>query len=336
MKRLFFLSLLPCLLFSCVAKQGPVMGNASVSDTNGGHSATATYPPVEIRFTDSTAVARHMYFLASDALKGRDTGSEGIAKAATYIETLFDKNGIVPYFSSYRDSLSNKRKAYNVVGYLEGNDATLKDEFVIIGAHYDHIGIGGRVRGDAIANGANDNASGTTAVLELARYFGKEKRNRRSMMFVLFSAEELGLLGSKHLARKLMEQDFNLYAMVNFEMIGVPMKGRDHIVYLSGYKRSNMADKLNEYAGKKLIGYSSTAARNYVFQRSDNYPFHREFRVPSQTICSFDFNNYPYYHHVDDEVDKMDFTHMATVVNEMISVLERMVNAPTKEIRYNK
>ena len=101
-----------------------------------------------------------MQYLASDELEGRDSGSEGIEKAALYLQNQFKENGIKPYFSTYFDTLSNyKDVSYNVVGYIEGKDKKLKNEFVILGAHYDHIGITPEVNGeDKINNGANDNA----------------------------------------------------------------------------------------------------------------------------------------------------------------------------------
>ena len=284
----------------------------------------------------SASVASAMNFLASDELKGRATGEEGIEKAADYIESFFKAHKILPYFSTYKDSLSNfTGNAYNVVGFIPGNDTALKDEFIIIGAHYDHIGLGKQVNEDTIANGANDNASGTTAVLELAKYFGFTKTNKRSLLFVLFSAEERGLLGSAHLAKKLKSRNFNLYTMVNFEMIGVPMN-TPYKAYVTGYEMSNMASKINEYTAKNTIGFLPTAKQYQLFKRSDNYPFYQEFGLACQTISTFDFTNFNYYHHVDDEVSEMDFTHMAAVINEMIPALERMANTPTREIKINE
>ena len=175
-----------------------------------------------LAMSEAQEVGSIMGYLASDELRGRDSGTPGIEKAASFIENVFEENKVKPFFVSYRDTLANLEKtAFNVVGVVEGNDRTLKDEYIIIGAHYDHIGIKNPIAGDSIANGANDNASGTTVVLELARYFGKKKTNGRSLVFTLFSAEEKGLLGSKHLATKLKEQGLDLYTMLNFEMVGV-------------------------------------------------------------------------------------------------------------------
>lgn len=291
--------------------------------------------PVDHQIT-SSSVGAIMDFLASDELEGRATGSAGIKKAASYIETVFKDHNVLPYFSSYKDSLSNyKGIAYNIVGFLPGNDPALKDEFIVIGAHYDHVGTKNAVNGDSIANGANDNASGTAAVLEMARYFGHAKTNKRSLLFALFSAEEIGLLGSQHLAEKLKSKNFNLYTMVNFEMIGVPMN-TSYKAYITGYGMSNMAAKVNEYTGREILGFLPTAKQYQLFQRSDNYPFYTEFGLPCQTICTFDFTNYDYYHHVQDEVSEIDLTHMASIINEMIPALERMANTPDREIKINE
>jgi len=285
-------------------------------------------------FTDAERIGEMMNYLASNDMKGREAGSDGIEMAATYIENYFKSYRVQPYFETYRDTLSNfKKTAYNIVGVVEGNDPELKDEFILIGAHYDHIGTIKPENGDAIANGANDNASGTTSVLEMARYFGTQKTNKRSLVFALFSAEEKGLLGSKHLAKKLKEEGLNLYTMLNFEMTGVPLKGKDYFVYITGYEMSNLAEVTNAYAGENLVGFLPTAKEYNLYQRSDNYPFHEEFAVPSHTFCTFDFTNFAYYHKVGDEVSLMDFEHMATLVNKTLPVIEDIANAATQEIK---
>ena len=283
-------------------------------------------------------VIKTLSYLTSDALEGRDSGSEGIEKAAVYLENLLKENGIKPYFKTYRDTLSNFDKpAFNIVGYIEGTDKKLKNEFVIIGAHYDHIGmLQNGVNGDVIVNGANDNATGTTAVTEIAKYFAKFKNNKRSVLFVFFSAEEKGLLGSKHLAAKLKEQKMDLYFMFNFEMIGVPMKDKGMDFYLTGFGKSNMATTMNEYAGEKLVGYLPIETKYMLFRASDNYPFFTEFNVPAQTVSTFDFENFQFYHQPDDEFELMDTKHMTNVISKTIPVLEQMINAPKKEIKLNE
>ncbi|MDB4303596.1 M28 family peptidase, partial [Desulfosarcina sp.] len=260
---------------------------------------------------------------------------------ATFIENKFKTFGVKPYFKTYRDNFKvDSLDAFNVVGFIEGNDPKLKDEVIILAAHYDHIGAGksilksgGRLTDtDSIANGANDNASSTSAVIALAKYFSSLKKNKRSLMFVLFSAEEKGLLGSQHLAKKLKGQNINLYTMVNFEMIGVPFTDRDYVALVSGYELSNMADKINEYTGSNLVGFSEVAKKYNLFKASDNYAFYTEFGLPCQSISSCDLSNYDYYHHVDDEADKLDYNHMARLINNIIPAIQKMSNTPTKEI----
>lgn len=284
----------------------------------------------------SERIGEMMNYLASDELNGREAGTAGIEIAANYIETIFKENKIDPYFETYRDTLSNfDGVTYNMVGFIEGKDKNLKKEFVVLGAHYDHIGKAASVGEDTVANGANDNASGSTTVLELARYFGHTKSNKRSIIFVLFSAEEKGLLGSKHLAEKLKDENLNLYVMLNFEMVGVPMVEKDHLMYLTGYELSNLADVTNSYAGEKIAGFLPKAKEFNLFKRSDNLPFHELFNVPSQTYSTFDFTNFDHYHKVGDENSLMDFEHMANVVNKVIPVIEGIANAPTQEVKYN-
>ena len=326
--------MLATVLLACGASRNR---NTPVASTPGGPEGVKTRidkPAAIDLYSNAMRMSALMNYMASDALAGREAGSEGIAEAATFIEEAFEENNIEPYFSSYRDTLSNfNPTAYNIVGWIPGNDPQLKNEYILIGAHYDHIGVIDGTNGDNIANGANDNASGTTTVMELARYFGNTKSNKRSLIFALFSAEEKGLMGSWHLARKLKDADLNLYTMLNFEMTGVPLIGKDYFLYITGFEKSNLAAVSNEHAGKKLIGFLPTAKEFNLFQRSDNYPFHEVFGVPSHTFCTFDFTNFDHYHKVGDEADIMDFNHMAEVVNALIPVIEGISNAAEKEIQ---
>jgi Zn-dependent M28 family amino/carboxypeptidase len=284
----------------------------------------------------SSELEETVTYLASDELQGRDTGTEGIEKAAVFLENKFKSYDVKPYFDNYRDNFDAKGKdAYNIIGYLEGNDPKLKDEVIILGAHYDHIGFGKKVDNDSIANGANDDATGTSAVVALARYFATKKTNKRSIIFALFSAEEMGLIGSMKLAEHLKEKNLNLYTMLEFEMIGVPMKDKDYEVYITGYELSNMAEKINTYTNQNFVGLLPKAKEFQLFYRSDNYSFYKVFNEPSQTISTFDFTNYDYYHHVDDEAEKMDYDFMARIVNKIAPAIEMMSTTPTREIKMN-
>ncbi|WP_186434756.1 M20/M25/M40 family metallo-hydrolase [Dokdonia sp. Hel_I_53] len=280
-----------------------------------------------------TSVQKTLEFLAADELQGRDTGSPEIEMAAQFIEARFEHAGVKPYYETYRDEfIAMGKEAFNIVGVLHGSDPLLKKEVVLIGAHYDHIGTGKAIGGDTIANGANDNAAGTTAVLALADHFAKTKSNKRTLVFALFSAEEKGLLGSKHLAKKMKEAAVDLYMMYNIEMIGVPMEGKDHLVYASGYELSNFPEKFNEYTGNNLVGFLPKAKEFNLFMRSDNYPFYQEFTVPAHTVSSFDFTNFEHYHSVKDEVELIDIPFMEKLIAQMATGLEGILSSPTKEI----
>ncbi len=295
---------------------------------------TETVSLSQIPTISEVSVRNNMEYLTSDELRGRETGTEGIEKAATFIENAFRSAGVKPYYTSYRDSFEVKERiGYNIVGYIEGSEPLLKNEFVIIGAHYDHIGLGKTINGDSIANGANDNAAGTVAVMEIAKHFASERSNKRSMLFILFSAEEMGLAGAKNIASRLKREDIDLYTMINFEMIGVPMKGKDYLAYLTGYEISNMAIKFNEYAGKEILGFLPQASQYNLFQRSDNYSFYQEFQIPAQTISTFDFTNYEFYHHVSDELQNMDISHMKNLIEKVIPGIRGVTNSAGKEIK---
>lgn len=334
MRNIITVLLTSILVASCAAKMKGEDGKPGKDGKNA---------KVEITAND---IKTSMEYLASDELEGRATGSEGIEKAAVFIENYFKTNGIKPYFETYRDHFEFKNsrsktpdeviKGFNVVGMIEGNDPKLKDEFIILGGHYDHIGFGKEVNGDTIANGANDDASGTIAAMEFGRYFANTKTNKRSILITLYSAEEMGLKGSGHLAERLKTEGINAYTMINFEMIGVPRAEDKAVAYMSGYNRSNFAPTLNAYAGEEVIGFFPKAKEFQLFFRSDNFPFFKELNIPAHAISTFDFTNFDYYHHVDDEADKMDYDHMASFIKKMIPALEGMMNAPTKEVILNE
>ncbi|MDX6190239.1 M20/M25/M40 family metallo-hydrolase [Flavobacterium sp. Fl-318] len=322
MKKLYFL-LLPFVLLSCKSTNTTVANTASKS----------TETAYKVNQTD---VSDFLKYLSSDELEGRDTGTEGINKAAVFLEDFLKKNNVKPYFKTYRDTLTNfDSPAFNIVGVLEGTDPELKKEFVVLSAHYDHIGIDKSKQGDNINNGANDDASGVTAVAEMAKYFSKTKSNKRSILIVFFAGEEKGLLGSKSLVQKLKVQNFNLYAQLNIEMIGVPMK-RDYLAYITGFDKSNMAQKINEYTGKKTIGFLPKEAEYELFYRSDNYSFYDVFKKPCQSISTFDFENFEFYHHPSDEFKAMDIAHMTAFIQEFLPAVTKITDSKTQEITMTK
>ncbi len=297
----------------------------------------APIDPAEEALVSATSVQTHMEILASDELQGRATGSKGLEKAALYITNYFSENGIKSYYDTMRDDfVADGLPTYNIVGMVEGNDPELKNEYVLIGAHYDHIGIIEAVQGDSIANGANDDASGTVAVMELAKYFAQKKTNKRSLIFALFSGEEMGLLGSKHLAQRLKEENAKIYTMLEIEMIGVPMTDKDYLAYLTGYEMSNMATVFNTYCGDEVLGFLPQAKEYNLFNRSDNASFYEALGIPAQTVSTFDFTNFDHYHQVGDEVDKQNINHIANVINHLIPGIQGMTNSDAHIITMNE
>jgi hypothetical protein len=284
---------------------------------------------------DANRIQETLNYLASDNLLGRNTGTEGLNLAAGYLEEALESYGVKPYFSSYRDTLANiEDVAFNIVGYIPGKEPLIAEDFLVLGAHYDHIGVVNAVEGDSIANGANDNASGTALLLDLARNLAQSKPDR-GILIAFFAAEEKGLLGSVHLAEKLKTSNKNPFAMLNFEMVGVPMQQKDYQLYLTGYEKSNLAELSNRFGGDGLVGLLPQAEEYNLFQRSDNYAFYKVFNIPSHTYSTFDFTNYAYYHQPGDEAGRMDINHMTNLVNRMLPVLVGMANLPSDQLTVN-
>lgn len=208
-----------------------LMACSSSNDKNGVSLST------EITAED---VETHIAFLASDELEGREAGTANEAKAANYIGDYFRDFGLEPagddrtFFQEFTintallrnphstDTTGEKRLSKNVVALLQGTGTS--DEYIVIGAHYDHLGFGefgSLYRGEVerIHNGADDNASGTAGLLELAQYFS-ENRPSTDILFLAFSGEEMGLLGSAHYVDEPTLELENAIAMINMDMIG--------------------------------------------------------------------------------------------------------------------
>lgn len=282
--------------------------------------------------TSAENISATLNYLASDELKGRETGSAENRKAADFLAQKLKENNIKPYFTTYFDTLSTVKNSWNVVGALSGTSESLKNEIIVLGAHYDHIGILPAVAGDSIANGANDNASGSAILLELARNLSLKADNKRTVLIAFFTGEEKGFLGAEHLAKRLKNNGVNVVAMLNFEMLGVPMK-KEYMTYTTGYNLSNLAEKTAELSTKNVIGNWQDSDRYQLFKRSDNYPFYQIFKIPSHTISSFDYQNFEYYHHVKDEAEAMDIGFMTNLTDELIPIVSKLINLPAGELR---
>lgn len=266
--------------------------------------------------------------LASDEMQGRKPGTPGMHKAVAYAENYFKEIGVEPLFgNNFKDTvaLSNK-ESYNVVGVI--NSKSGSKEYILLGAHLDHLGTTSRNQADTIYNGANDNASGSTAILQMAGVLKKYKFDK-NIILALFTDEEMGLVGSRHLAKKLKKENIDLKYVLNFDMIGTPyIKGKKGI-YISGAERSNLDEELKKIAGDDFMLEFSGGWFD-IFFLSDNYPFYKEFKIPSHTFCTYNFKNYPEYHKVNDEVDKIDFEYFNNIINTSTLAIIRLLENNTE------
>ncbi|GAB3009693.1 hypothetical protein GCM10027051_08530 [Niabella terrae] len=217
----------------------------------------------------------------------------------------------------------------NVAGLLTGNKR--KDEYVIFSAHYDHIGIGQAENGDSIYNGANDDASGTTAVIELAKYYAKKKDNDRSIIFVAFTAEEVGGFGSQYFSQQLDPE--KVMAMFNIEMIGTDSKWGKNSAYITGYEKTNMGDILQKnLQGSGFSFHPDPYPDQQLFYRSDNATLAR-LGVPAHTISTSKMDSEPNYHKASDEVSTLDLENMTRIIKSIAISAQSIVagkDTPTR------
>ena len=208
-----------------------------------------------------------------------------------------------------------EQKLKNVVGILPGKSKP--DEYVVFAAHYDHLGIGRpAANGDSIYNGANDNAAGTTAVMMLAKYFSELKNNERTLIFVAFTAEEMGGYGSKYFSKQLNAD--KVMAMFNIEMIGTTSKWGANSAYITGYEKSDMGKILQaNLAGSAFNFEPDPYPKQNLFYRSDNATL-AKLGVPAHTISTSKMedtpNDEPNYHRVSDEIGQLDIKNMAAII----------------------
>lgn len=220
----------------------------------------------------------------------------------------------------------------NVVGVLEGKKKP--DEMVLFSAHYDHIGILQPVEGDSIANGADDDASGTTAVIELARYFKKANDNNRTLVFVAFTAEEIGGFGSRYFSEQLNPD--KVIAMFNIEMIGKPSKWGANAAFMTGYERSDFGDILNRNltATPYSIKPDPYIEQN-LFYRSDNATLAR-LGVPAHSISTDQIDSDELYHSVNDEFETIDIKNMTAIIRAIALSAKSIVAGTDTPTRIDK
>jgi hypothetical protein len=281
----------------------------------------------------------HLFFIASDLLEGRDTPSPGLDIAAEYIAAQFRRAGLEPmgdehYFQtahmvSYTDARGRTRMAapgaapegveteavtlHNVVGLLRGSDPELADTYVLLTAHYDHVGIGAERDGDSIYNGANDNGSGTVTVIEVATALATLKTPpRRSLLFVAFFGEERGMLGARWYAENPVVPLERTVAALNLEQVGrTDGDGGDQTnrASITGFDFSDFPlffARAGQVLGVEV--YHHPRFSTPYFRASDNIALAQK-GIPSHTYCVL--FQYDDYHGPGDHWYKIDYPNMA-------------------------
>lgn len=245
--------------------------------------------------------------LKGRSAKGSVTKNTNDEQALVFV--LGNHDDIKSFDVSYTGK-SEKLPLFNIVGMIPGK--TKPGESVIFGGHYDHLGIIKPVKGDSIANGADDDASGTTAVITLAKYYKKLNNNARTLIFVAFTAEEIGEYGSQHFATTV-DPD-KVVAMFNIEMIGKASKFGENSAFITGFERSDFGTILQKnLEGTVFKFYPDPYPEQNLFYRSDNASL-AAVGVPAHTISTDQIDIDKLYHTVGDEFSTLDVANITSTI----------------------
>lgn len=289
--------------------------------------------------TQQQRLEKHIYYMAADSLRGRQAGSKDARKVADYIEHEFNQIGLQPLYGSHRlyfrtmlmngvevisekaiDSLRYSTTIYrDVVGVIPGCDPVLKNEYIVVGGHYDHLG----VKNGKVYNGADDNASGTACVIEMARQLINQHPSR-TIIFCAFDAEEIGLFGSKALATKMEQmRDINkVKMMMSIDMVGWLKQGKD--LRFEGTGTLKDCEKmLQQVADQVGISIRGKRFESSPITATDTEPFAKN-GVPTLAVTT---GLKSPYHKPEDDANLIDYPGLDKIVNYMTSVVMRMASA---------
>ncbi|MGQ0641093.1 MAG: M28 family peptidase [Gemmatimonadaceae bacterium] len=297
------------------------------------HAASPFSPPA----TDTARIRQDVAFLASDALEGRGTGTRGNDTAAAFIARRFAALGLTAPETGFLQTFDARSAAaahqgvaaslrtQNVVAFVPGHDRNVRGQYIVLGAHFDHLGRGtfgaldahggGR---DAIRNGADDNASGTAAILELARLL-RANPPRRSVAIVAFSGEELGLLGSGHFVANPpapLVTD-SVYAMLNFDMVG---RVRNERLLVFGTATAS------EWPAVLAAANSPTPFALALVGDGFGPSDHSSFFARNIPVLHFFSDTHDDYHRATDDVDRINVAGLARVVRFSEGIVRHIAN----------
>jgi len=311
MKKISLLSLLLILFVSCVSPKSIISESITEDPTKYMNTITAD------------ELKTHLYIVASDSMEGRETGSAGQKKAGVYLINQYKKNnvpfpkGAENYYQPIPAAFLNAKRnenlgdSENIWAYIEGSEKP--NEILVISAHYDHVGI----KNGEVYNGADDDGSGTVALLEIAQAFEIAKKEghgpKRSILFLHVTGEEHGLHGSRFYSENPLFPIANTITDINIDMIGRRDEAHassNNYVYIIGSDRlSTDLDNICKVANAKYVKldfdykYNNPMDPNHFYERSDHYNFAKN-GVPAV----FFFNGvHADYHKAGDEPDKIEY-----------------------------
>jgi Zn-dependent M28 family amino/carboxypeptidase len=323
---------------------GLTFGNASVQNDPASRIANA-------QVITAHRLKSHLEFLAHDLLEGRDSPSRGLDITAEYIVAQLKLWGVQPAGpnGSFLQRFPYRRRGAstdepvqtvpNVIAMIPGSDSKLKEEMVLLSAHLDHVGMAPEGE-DRIFNGAHDDGSGSVSILEMAYAFSRGKAPKRTIVFVWHGAEEKGLVGSRYLVNNPPFPLEKVVACLNIDMIGKSKAPDDtnprnadltgpNSVYLIGSTRmSTELGKVAQDVNKRLYNleynpkYDRRDDPERIYFRSDHINYVRK-GIPA--LFWFDGINAE-YHHVDDEVDRLDFTKLERIARTIYATALEVAN----------
>ncbi len=288
--------------------------------------------------TDSE-IKNHILFLASEKNAGRYPGTKANRSVTRYIQQDFKKQGLASFEKGYKQKFNARlrvkkgkkekplAKTCNVVGYLEGNDPILKNEYIVLGAHYDHLGLGEPSsksnKKNTIYYGADDNASGTAALLEIAEKVASKKQYlKRSIIFIAFGAEEQGLLGSKYFVENPLIPLSQIKLMINMDMIG--RLNAEKQVYMGGAGTfpdgvafmQNLGETLNL---TPIVHAGSVGGSDHV-----------SFYAKNISVLGIHTGGHPQYHTPEDTIDLINISGEKQVSEYIYEVLMKLATTNYK------
>lgn len=281
----------------------------------------------------------HIVFLTSEKNAGRYPGGKANKRIVKYLQKDFKKQGLLSFKNNYKQKFKARLRVEkgaqekplvrtsNVVGYIEGNDPNLKNEYIILGAHYDHLGLGGPSsksnKKNTIHYGADDNASGTAALLEIAEKIAANKKElKRSIIFIAFGAEEQGLLGSKYFVENPLVPLSEIKLMINMDMLG--RLNQENHVYMGGAGTFPDGVPFMQNLGKSL------GLTPIVHAGSVGGSDHVSFYAKDISVLGIHTGGHPQYHTPEDTVDLINFPGEKKVTDYIYNALMEFVTTDYK------